>query len=553
MKLRIAGSLSLLALLGTVSSSPLHAQEIPAAPVVTDDGVVVRLQGGRPGGENAVDEALLRYLASRGDQTAVAAEIDRLKRLHPDWQPPADLFGGPPAVDESPLWKLYEAGDYDRVRKRINAIRAERADWSPPAKLLNLMDVNEARARSEAAAGRGDWKEVVAILQAKRGTSTCDDIDNFWRLAEGLKRTGDDAGAMAAYTRIVTTCANPDHRFATLQKAKLLVTPDEMQRLVGLEKARSDAPERLAELGELTAKPVTKATAGAKPAKPAGPDFSRIYRPGSTVADARAVAQQVINRRDGAAARKIGWIYQTEGDTEAALPWFRHGLEWAPGAESAKGLAMALAALGNTSELEELGVKYPAIVTEAMGGQVAVAMERDDLPAVLRLTRQSRKPADLLLRSWSLMRLLRPTEAQAAFVTVINAPEAQPGQRDEAVYGLIRAQIAQHLFREAANSMARYGLPPDRFNEVQADLLAQQIQVAFQREDYRRAVALCEERRDYAQPDRGLEIQEAWARYHMGDMRAAERIFARLDRIVSTDDTEEGLDAVRRRSMVIGN
>jgi hypothetical protein len=39
----------------------------------------------------------------------------------------------------------------------------------------------------------------------------------------------------------------------------------------------------------------------------------------------------------------------------------------------------------------------------------------------------------------------------------------------------------------------------------------------------------------------------------MGDLRAAERIFARLDRIVSTDETEGGLDAVRRRSMVIGN
>ncbi|HEX2527909.1 MAG TPA: hypothetical protein VHL31_16620 [Geminicoccus sp.] len=548
MKLRIAGTLPLLALLGTVSSLPLQAQEAPAVPAVAGDGVVVRLQARRPGGENAVDEALLRYLASRGDRVAVDAEIDRLKRLHPDWQPPSDLFGGPPAVDEGPLWQLYETGDYAAVRKRIDAIRAERKDWSPPAKLVSLMDVNETRTRSEAAAAHGDWPEVVAVLQAKPAAATCEHVDNLWRLAEGQQRTGDEAGAMATYSRIITSCADADHRFATLQKAKLLLSPSDLQRLVGLERARSDAPERLAKLDELTAKP---ATAG-KPAKPAGPDFSRIYRPNATIADARAVAQQVINRRDGAAARKIGWIYQTEGDTASALPWFEHGLAWAPGAESAKGLAMALAALGRTAELEQLGQTYPAIVTEAMGGQVAVAMDRGDVATVLRLTHQTRKPGDLLLRSWSLMRLLRPTEAMAAFTTVVHAPDALPAQRDEAVYGLIRAQIAQHLFREAANSITRYGLPPDRFNEVQADLLAKRIQVAFQREDYRVAVALCEERRDYALPDRGLEVQEAWARYHTGDIRAAERIFSRLDRIVSTDDTEEGLEAVRRRMMIVG-
>jgi tetratricopeptide (TPR) repeat protein len=179
-------------------------------------------------------------------------------------------------------------------------------------------------------------------------------------------------------------------------------------------------------------------------------------------------------------------------------------------------------------------------------------MDRDDLPTVLRLTRQSKKPGDLLLRSWSLMRLMRPTEAQMSFVAAMTSPDAIPTQRDEAVYGLVRAQIAQHLFRDAANTITRYGLPSERLNEVQADLLGQQILVAFQREDYRRAVALMEQRRDYAQPDRGLEIQEAWSRYHMGEIQTAQRIFSRLDRIVSTEETEEGLDAVRRRMMVVG-
>lgn len=559
MKLRIAlPILPILALLGSMSPLALCAQETgqePAEPAAdaldaldaleaSDETITIRLQGGPPDGENAVDEALLRYLAGRGDREAAQAEIARLRELHPDWQPPSDLFGGPPPVDEGPLWQVYETGDYAAVRARIEALRAERPDWSPPSKLLTLIEINEARSLSEAAAAKGDWPQVVSLLTERPAATTCEHVDNLWRLAEGQQRTGDHAGAMANYTRIITTCPDADQRFATLQKAKLLVGPQELEHLIGLEKARSSAPEEMARLETLTVKPENPAKGSTKPAKP---DFSRIYRPTASIADARSVADRVIRHRDGVAARKIGWIYQTEGDTLAALPWFQRGQDWAPGPESAKGLAMALAALGRADELAALAVHYPAIVTEAQGGQLAVAMERQDLATVLLLTQKSRQPAELLMRSWALMILLRPTEAQAVFLRVMQSGTALPEQRDEAVYGLVRAQIAQHLFQDAARSIERYGLPPDRLNEVQAELLSQEIQVAFRRKDYRRTVALLEKRRNYALPDRGLEIQEAWARYHNGEIRTAERIFTRLDRIIGTEETEAGLRAVRRR------
>jgi tetratricopeptide (TPR) repeat protein len=284
-----------------------------------------------------------------------------------------------------------------------------------------------------------------------------------------------------------------------------------------------------------------------KAAVRSGPDFSRIYRPTATVADARGVADQVIRQKDGVAARKIGWIYEAAGDTASALPWFQRGLDWAPSAESAKGLAMVLAALGRDGELDALAGRYPVIVTEARGGQVAVAVAREDLPAVLRLTRQTDDPAEMLMRSWTLMKLQRPTEAQLGFTRVMAVADAAPLQRDEAVYGVVRAQIAQHLFQEADRSIERYGLAPERLDEVKAELLSQEVQVSFRQKDYRRTVALLEKRRDYAQPDRALEIQEAWARYHVGEVQTARRIFTRLDRIVSTPETEAGLDAVSRK------
>ncbi|WP_222182842.1 hypothetical protein [Geminicoccus harenae] len=529
--------LAVVALLGSVSPASLLAQEAAEEP-----GITVRLQGGAPAGENVVDEALLRYLASRGDRAAAEAEIARLKELHPDWEPPSDLFGGLPKVDEGPLWQLYESGDYAAVRSRIEALRKERPDWTPPQKLVTLMAVNEARAASEAAAAAGDWASVVALFDAQPAAATCEHVDNLWRLAEAQQRTGAGEAALATYARIITTCPDADHRFATLQKAKLLVPPAELERLVGLEKARTGSPERLAKLETLTARPT--APAGSRPA---GPDFSRIYKPGASVGDARAVADAVIRRRDAAAARKIGWIYQAAGDDAAAAPWFQRSLDWAPGEEAARGLAMSLAALGKLPELDALAARYPEVVTQARGGQVAVAVDRGDLATVLKLTRQTGKPAELLMRSWTYMKLLRPTEAQLSFARVMAAPDAMPLQRDEAVYGLIRAQIAQHLFQDAAQSIERYGLPPDQYNEVQAELLSQEIQVAFRQKDYRRTVALLEKRRDFALPDRGLEIQEAWARYHTGEVHTARRIFTRLDRIVSTEETEAGLAQVSRK------
>ena len=546
MKLPLA--LPLLALL-LASAAPLalEAQEA-AAPVErpADDGITVRLQGGAPQGADVVDEALLRYLASRGDRAAANAEIARLKELHPEWEPPPDLFGGLPAVDPSPLWQLYETGDYAAVRAKIAKIQKERPDFQPPERLLSLMATNEARTKTEAAAAKADWAAVVAELTANPSAATCENIDNLWRLAEGQARTGDRSAAMATYTRIVTTCPNPDHRFATVQKAKLLVSQADLERLVGLEKARGGDADRLAKLDAIAAKPVVVA-ATTNRAKPAGPDFSRIYRPGATVADARAVTDRVLRAKDGVAARKIGWIYQTTGDTQAALPWFQRGQDWAPGSESAAGLAQALAKLGRSDELDTLALRYPKIVTDVRGGQVAVAMQNDDLPTVLRLTRETDKPDELLMRSWTLMRLMRPTEAKMAFAKVMRAPTAIPDQRDEAVYGTVRAQIAEHLFQDAHQSIERYGLPPDRLNEVQAELLSQEIQVAFNAKEYRRSLALLEKRRDFAQPDRGLMVQEAWSRYHMGETLTAKRMFTSLDHIVSTPETEAGLNAVNAK------
>ncbi|MEE7493199.1 hypothetical protein MOTC310_23165, partial [Methylobacterium oryzae] len=57
------------------------------------------------------DETALRYYASQHQRARVEAETERLRRHHPGWQPPADLWtaraGG---EDEDGLWDLLGAG-----------------------------------------------------------------------------------------------------------------------------------------------------------------------------------------------------------------------------------------------------------------------------------------------------------------------------------------------------------------------------------------------------------------------------------------------------------
>lgn len=548
--------LALLAFVGLAAAAPARAQDAaggePAGPRALDQGVTVKMSGTRPAGSAAVDESLLRYLVSRGDRPAIDAEVERLKKLDPNWQLPADLFGGQAPVDEQPLWQLYEQGDFAGVRSRIGQLRAEHADWRPPAQLLTLMEVAEVRKEMSRAATDGDWATVVRLADEHPAVMDCRNVDNLWRLAEARVRTGAKEAGYEVYARIIQTCADADHRFATLQKAKALLGLGELKRLAALETARDDNQAQAAKIETLLAPP-PPAKAAAKAAAPATPAvIQQLYRPGADVAAAEAAADRVVRRKDGVAAGKIGWIYYEAGRTDEAADWFARGLGWTPSESTAQGLALSLAALGRSAELDRLATAYPAIVLNVRGGQVAAAMDKGDSATVLQLTDRSTKPAELLMRAWSLMRLERATEASAVFQQVMDSDGLLAAQRSEAVYGLIRSQLALHLFKGAALTLDRYGLPTQQAYEIQAELLAQQAEILFGRQDYRRTVVLLEQRRDYAQPDRGLELREAWARYHLGQFTNARTIFTRLDRIIATPESQAGLDAVRRRTSIVG-
>lgn len=550
MKLAVVGVILFSALLAALRPATASAQNAPT-PLL--EGVDVRIiDGDEQMAPRPVDDATLRYHASRGDKAAVEAEIERLRREHPGWQPPADLMApAAAAVNEQPLWELYKKADYAGLRAEVTRLQAAHPEWRPPARLLELTEENEVRALLKAKEAAKDWAGVVTTAEAYPRQVACDRIDNMWRLAEARAKLGQPAEALEVYRRIVAGCDDAGHRVATLQKAQAALGAKEVRELFEAEAARPKAPAETARVAALRERPTATPGPPKRTAPPEAAEMRALYKPGATVGTARAAEAVVLARRDAAAARKIGWIRYEAKDHAAAAEWFARAHAWKPVEESARGLALSNAALGDLSAVERLAGSWPSvagpILESARGEHVARAWERGDHRVVLDQTRGSAPAGLTLLRGWTLMKLERPTEAGLVFEGVVRRGTATDDQREEALYGLARANIAAGDIAEAARIADGYQLALAHRQEVRAELLGRQATQAFERGRYYQALALLEARRGLAAPDRSTQVQEAWANYHIGRPRTAERIFAGLHRVIATEETKEGLRIVRAR------
>lgn len=533
------------------ASSPAPGQQAASAPLPSaqalQDGVQVRLRGRDAGATAPVDEGALRYYASRGEQAQVDAEIARLRALHPGWQPPVDLFGPVATVDEQPLWDLYDERDYDGVREAIAELQLDHPEWQPPRKLLDLIDENEVRAELQALEQAGRWQGLLDVATAHPGQIGCARIDNMWRVARAHAELGQEDQGVAVYARIIETCDQVEHRIATLQKAKAQVDQDRLGELFELERTRSkpkSAARRIAALQEVATDP--KIPAVIQELFGAGIDLSMVE-------DAEA---QVMILRHAVGAERLGWLYFDAERWRDAVRWFRRSQRWQPGAKTVEGLARAYAKLGKADEVEALAAAWPAelgpILGELRREWIGEAFARGDHAMLLRQTEGRTMSWARNLRGWAYLQLERPTEASQTFAEVMNDEEAAPAARREAAYGLARAQIAIGALGDAEAIVAAHDVSEEQRYEIRAEVLSQRAQQAFADGDHHSFLILMETRRGFAEPTREMLIQEAWARYHLGQKQTAKRMFEQLHRVYATKETQEGLRVVTRAIDRIG-
>lgn len=191
--------------------------------------------------QEPVDETALRYFAQSGDDVRVQREIERLRALHPGWQPPANLLAQDyvPDPDIIAIWDLFSAGDFAGARAAIAAKQQSDPSFVPSTDLLQSLATGEASLRLRNASDSGDSRTVISIAANTPQLLTCETVDNLWRLAEAFAETDNVPRAVDAYSYILTNCTDTAERYATLQKAMELLPRAALDPL--LEQERSDA------------------------------------------------------------------------------------------------------------------------------------------------------------------------------------------------------------------------------------------------------------------------------------------------------------------------
>ncbi|GAU85823.1 hypothetical protein [Bosea sp. BIWAKO-01] len=322
--------------------------------------------------QKLVDESALRYYASEGQTARVAAEIRRLKTLSPSWQPPEDLFAARTTqVDEQRLWDLYAQGQLGELREQIEALKAEYPDYSPSVDLAAKVNSAERRQAIVAASEERDWEQVVALAMESQDLLTCREIDVLWRVAEASGSLADRDQAMTAYRYILANCDNAGQRLATVQKAALILTEEDLNKLIAAGKrGRNGGGEFDTVRLDMIRRDIGAITAGQTAPTPSERELKLI----------EASARSGKNAND---AGLLGWYAFQAKDYAKARDWFKLGYDASKDAKLLEGHILALRNLGELAQARSLAYQNRSVgplIRKAYIEIAATALTKPDAP-----------------------------------------------------------------------------------------------------------------------------------------------------------------------------
>ncbi|HZH10758.1 MAG TPA: tetratricopeptide repeat protein [Microvirga sp.] len=322
-----------------------------------------------------VDESALRYFASQGDTRRVNAEIARLRALYPNWTPPSDLSqlssGTAVAVDPliDRLWNLYKEDRIAEVRAAISERQAQDPNWKPPAELTTALENTEARRRLINASDSGQWRTVLSVATDNPNLLTCVNVDVLWRVAEAFAKTDQLNRTRDVYTYLLTNCANPGERLATLQKALGLLPENQVADLLQFERRTGDEPDNFDSIREELAR---------RRVERASNDSTMT----ASAEDLAVVERLVRNSNEPGPVLVLGWYNFHHGNPARALELFKTALDRNGGNKAAEGYAMSLRALERLEDSEAFAYEWRDKAPENMKVylDVATALLTQDPP-----------------------------------------------------------------------------------------------------------------------------------------------------------------------------
>lgn len=289
-----------------------------------------------------VDETALRYFAARGDTMRLEAEIARLRALYPQWTPPENPLAAAPQGDAQldQMWKLYAEGKMAEVRKAIADRKTREPNWQVPADLLDRLALAEAREQLLNASDIKQYDTVIRAAASNPAMLTCGDVDVLWRVAEAFALTERKQRAIDAYLYILRNCDNPAERFATMQKAMVVLPRTDLEQLLATERTADGKPEFEPLRGEIARRAIVEADANPK----------IVVSPADLALVEKLAGEGGLKSDD----LLLGWYYLRREDPKAAEGWFRKARAKQNDAASSQGLALALINQDRPQEAEEV-------------------------------------------------------------------------------------------------------------------------------------------------------------------------------------------------------
>lgn len=294
--------------------------------------------------------------------------------------------------------------------------------------------------------------------------------------------------------------------------------------------------------------------------------FEGAPRPRLPDADIASYADAVHTARSAAGAETLGWYAFDFKQYGVAKRWFALALDIEPSEAAAQGLIFATGAGGDAKSAQSLAATwkatFPALVAfrtgrpakpvrRAEGDAVLASFQARDYGGCVEraLARQAKgplPPATSLIAGWCLLKLDRPSEAALAF----RAAEAGEGSvRDDAVYGRSLALMAAGDVRGAVEKASAGSMTTERRDEIGVAVLADQAAAAFNAHRWKQALAVLDERRRYGSESQDLGLMRGWSLWHLNRRAEAKRVFAALDRTLSTRRTRAALATVRQADL----
>ncbi|WP_137151248.1 cellulose synthase [Devosia sp. FKR38] len=378
----------------------------------------------------AVDESALRYFARQGDERRLRAETARLAAIYPGWVPPADPLAEVSTVDESlqAMWDLFGAGDLAGVDAAIAARQASDPNWHAPKDLVDALAASTAAADIRAAAIAREHARVIALAANHPDILVCTNVDLLWSLAEAFAAAGSDNRAVEAYQFVLNHCDPSPERLATMQKARLVLSADDLEVLYLLERDGEFASVRVDQARQMLADVVGGALRQADPAAVSLMQQTVAAEP--SAGDLRLLGYYELKNNRGRQARML---FQKAFDIDSAP-------------ESITGLALSMMQTRDLVDAEslladhrygsdELDGLYLTVANAVLLAMPPIELEPDTLVRITDSINEAKDYAGAQAVGWY---ALNYQQSQTAARWFQKALEYNPGY-EPAAYGLLVA------------------------------------------------------------------------------------------------------------------